>query len=104
MLIKAIQAYGGLRYVTDRQLFVFIDVGDAAQKGRRFIADIFHAMGLHAGNVDKIPGSGDFGFGCLLRFYIVLVALEFATQNIHGLMIEMVVNGNFAARLNCEVT
>ena len=51
-------------------------------------------MGLHAGDVDKVMGTHPFFFDLFIGLGIVGHDQQAATENIHGLMIEMVVNRN----------
>ena len=49
-------------------------------------------MGLHAGDVDKVMGTHRFFFDLFVGLGIVRHDQQAATENIHGLMVEMVVN------------
>lgn len=82
---------GDVRGLSDAVLFV--NVPDAAEKGRVLrIAQIRDAMGLHAGDVDKVMGTHPFLFDLSIGLGIVRHDQQAATENIHGLMVEMVVN------------
>jgi len=82
---------GDVRDPSDAVLFV--NVPDAAEKGGVLrIAQIRHAMGLHAGNVDKVMGTHRFLFDLFIGLGIVRHDQQAATENIHGLMVEMLVN------------
>jgi hypothetical protein len=74
---------------------LFVNVPDTAEKGGVFrIAQIRDAMGLHAGDVDKVMGTHRFFFDLFVGLRIVRHDQQAATENIHGLMIEMVVDRN----------
>ena len=82
------------------QAVFVINIAYAAQKrGRLRIAEIFHSVRFHAGDIDGVSRSADGSFYRLIGLRVVLVALELPTDNIHGLMIEVIVNGNFSPRL-----
>ena len=81
-------------------IFGVIDIADATQECGRFLAaDIFHTVGLQAGNINKISGAADLFLDHFVGFGIVLKTLELPAQNIHGLVIKMIVDGDFTAGL-----
>jgi hypothetical protein len=83
---------------------LFIDVGDATEKTAGFrVTLINHAVGLHGGDKDEIIGPQDFLIDDLIRFDIVLADPDLARQDIHGLIIEMIVNGNFSLGPHPEI-
>ena len=84
-------------------LFIVINVADAAQKCSRFIPDIFHAMRFHGRKVDRISGFGDGLFSDFARIGIETPAFEATFQNIHGLVIKMIVDRNISAGLNRKI-
>ena len=49
-------------------------------------------MGLHAGDVDKVMGTHRFLFDHFIGLRIVRHDQQAAAENLHGLMVEMVVN------------
>jgi hypothetical protein len=72
---------------------LFVNVPDTAEKGGVLgIAQVTDAMGLHARDVDKVMGTHRFLFDLFIGLGIVRHDQEAATENIHGLMVEMVVN------------
>ena len=81
-------------------LFV-INIADATQKGGSlFIADVFHAMGLQAGYINHIAGTAHRFFDNFIRLRIILVTFEAAAEDVHGLVIKMIMDGDLTAGLS----
>jgi hypothetical protein len=66
----------------------------------RAAADVLHAVGLHAGNIDRDPSPAGLFFNQSIGFTFEGPALEFTIQNIHGLMVKMIVNRDLSTGFN----
>jgi hypothetical protein len=81
----------------------FVHIRNAAEEGYRFlIALVSHAVNFHGGDKDEIIGSQNFFANDLVGFGIVLEAPHMTGENIHGLIIEMIVNRDFSAGADGE--
>ena len=101
--IEGLQSFRNFHDILRLYVILIIDVGNTAQKGRCFrVADVFHAMGLQAGNINKIPGPANYFFDHFIVLRIILIAFELTAQNVHGLVIKMIVNRYFPPGLGCE--
>ncbi len=96
--LKTESAAGGFKPLLI--VFAVIYIADTAQEGGRLrVAGIFHAVGLQTGNINKISGTANLLFDHFVGFRIELKAFELPAQNIHGLVIKMIVDWNFTSRL-----
>jgi hypothetical protein len=83
---------------------LLVHVGDAAKEGHGFpVAFISHAVNFHGGDEDEIVRSQDLFPHDLVRLGIMLKAAHVAGQNVHGLIIKMIVNGDFSFRADGEI-
>lgn len=83
-------------------LLIVVDVADAAKKVTGVLADIFHPVGFHARHENGRPRPAKVLLDHFIGLGIKSPALEFPVQDVHGLMVEVVVNRNLPARLNRE--
>jgi hypothetical protein len=88
--------------IGSKRYFLIIDIADTAQKGGGFVCHVFHAVGLHARDIDRSAGLAHHFFLEIIGFFIKFPALEFTGQNIHGLVVKMIVDGNLPPRLDGE--
>jgi hypothetical protein len=61
-------------------------------------------VGFHAGQINGATWTADLLFEHFIRLRIELPALEPARQDIHGLVVKMIMDGNLAAGLNRKIS